>query len=293
MGGALVQAAGGAVWRNNNGTTEVAVVHRPRYDDWSLPKGKAIRGEHPVDTACREVREETGIRPVLGRRLPTQRYRARSGEKVVRFWAMSGLDSEFLPTAEVDEAVWLPVAEARTVVSHQRDVTVLDALADATSADAVVLLVRHVRAAPGRARGAAALDGPGWRQATALRRRLPAFGPGRLVCLPDERRRDTLAPLAARLALPVEYGPELGEDDHGRRVDGPRLVRGLAARGGTSVVAAGGSVIRDVMTALGRDDGVALPAVRPRRGSVSALFFHRARLTGADHYSHLAAGAGA
>lgn len=281
MGEALVQAAGGAVWRNNNGRTEVAVVHRPRYDDWSLPKGKAIRGEHPVDTACREVREETGIRPVLGRRLPTQRYRARAREKVVRFWAMSGRDGEFLPSAEVDEAVWLPVAEARTVLTHQRDVTVLDALADATSADAVVLLVRHVRPAPGPDRGAPAPDGPGWRQARALRRRLPAFGPGRLVCLPDERRHATLAPLAERLGLPVTYGPDRG------RSDGVPLIRGLAADGGTSVVAARGSVIRDVMAALGRDDGVALPAVRPRRGSVSALFFHRGRVTGADYYPDL------
>jgi 8-oxo-dGTP pyrophosphatase MutT (NUDIX family) len=275
VGGTLVRAAGGAVWRNNDGATEVAVVHRPRYDDWSLPKGKAMRGEHPLDTARREVREETGIRPVLGPELPTQHYRARAGKKVVRFWAMSGRDGGFIPTAEVDEAVWMPVARARTVLTHRRDIVVLDALADATTVDAVVLLVRH--AAAGSGRDAAALDGPGRRQARALRRLVAAFGPSRLVGLPEDRRRDTLAPLSARLGLPVTYRPDLREG-------ACHLVRDLAAERGTTVVAAPGSVIRDVLTALARDDAVTLPTVRPRKGSVSALFFHHARLTRADYY---------
>jgi 8-oxo-dGTP pyrophosphatase MutT (NUDIX family) len=289
MGGTLVQAAGGAVWRNNDGTTEVAVVHRPRYDDWSLPKGKAVRGEHPLDTARREVREETGIHPVLGPELPTQHYRARAGEKVVRFWAMSGRDGGFRPTAEVDEAVWLPVAEARTVLSHRRDVAVLDALAGATSVDAAVLLVRHTGPAPARGRPAPALDGPvldgpAGRRARALRRLLPAFGPRRLICLPDDRRRATLAPLAVRLGLPVTYGWDRPEHAGRRRPGRGDLVRDLAADGGTTVIAAPGSMIREVMTELAGADGVALPTGRPGRGSVSALFFRRARLTDVDYY---------
>jgi 8-oxo-dGTP pyrophosphatase MutT (NUDIX family) len=285
VGATLVQAAGGAVWRNNDGTTEVAVVHRPRYDDWSLPKGKAIRGEHPLATACREVWEETGIHPVLGPRLPTQRYRSPAGAKVVRFWAMSGRDSGFTPTAEVDEALWLPAPDARTVLTHQRDVTVLDALAGATTVDAVVLLVRH---ASGQARCAPALDATGRRQARALRRLLPRFGPGRLVCVPGGRRRDTLAPLAARLCLPVECGRDLLDAyGHGRRAGDVDPVRDLAAAGGTTVVAAPGSVIREVTAALARADAVALPRVRARKGSLWALFFHHARLAGADYYPSL------
>jgi 8-oxo-(d)GTP phosphatase len=258
-------------------------VHRPRYDDWSLPKGKATRGEHPLATACREVREETGIHPVLGPRLPTQRYRSPAGAKVVRFWAMSGRDGGFTPTAEVDEALWLPVPEARTVLTHQRDVTVLDALARATVVDAVVLLVRHASAG-GRGGGAPALDGPGRRQARALRRLLPRFGPGRLVCIPDDRRRDTLAPLATRLHLPVEYRRDLGCC---RRTGNVHPFRDLAAAGGTTVIAASGSVIREAITALARDDAVALPRVRAKKGSLWALFFHRARLVGTDYYPSL------
>lgn len=288
MGATLVQAAGGAVWRNNDGTTEVAVVHRPRYDDWSLPKGKATRGEHPLATACREVREETGIRPVLGPRLPTQRYRSPAGAKVVRFWAMSGRDDGFTPTAEVDEALWLPVPEARAMLTHQRDVTVLDALARATMVDAVVLLVRPASAGARRGGGAPALDGPGRRQARALRRLLPGFGPGRLVCVADDRRRDTLAPLAARLRLPVGYGRDLLKVyDRSRRAGNVHRFRDLAAAGGTTVVAAPGSVIREVITALARDDTLALPRVRARKGSLWALFFYRARLVCADYYPSL------
>jgi 8-oxo-(d)GTP phosphatase len=287
MGGTLVQAAGGAVWRNNDGAIEVAVVHRPHHDDWSLPKGKAIRGEHPLDTACREVREETGIQPVLGRRLATQRYRSHAGEKVVRFWAMSGRDGGFIPTAEVDEVVWLPIGEARTVLTRRRDVDVLDALAGAVAVDAVVLLVRHASAAPGRAGLPRTLDGRGRRQAHALSRLLPVFGPRRLVCLPDDRRHATLAPLAARLGLPIGSGRELGERGRDRRGGSLPFVRDLVADGGTTVVAAPGSAIRDVMSALARDDAVRLHTLRHRKGSVSALFFRHARLTGMDHYSDL------
>ena len=268
MGETLVRAAGGAVWRNNDGTTEVAVVHRPRYDDWSLPKGKSIRGEHPLATACREVREETGVHPVLGPRLPTQRYRSPSGPKVVRFWAMSGRGGGFAPSAEVDEALWLPVPAARIVLTHQRDVTVLDALARATTVDAAVLLVRHVGA-----------DDSGRRQARALRRLLPGFGPERLMCLSDRRDRDTLAPLATKMHLPV---------GHGARSGAVQLVRDLAAAGGTTVIAAPGAVIRAVVTQLAHDDAVALHAGRTRKGSVWALFFHHTRPISADYYPNLA-----
>jgi len=217
----LVQAAGGVVWRDNDGTTEVAVVHRPRYDDWSLPKGKAIPGEHPLDTARREVREETGIHPVLGPRLPTQRYRSPTGAKIVRFWAMSGRPGEFTSTAEVDDAVWLPVPVARRALTHQRDVTVLDALTSAVTVDAAVLLVRHAGVAT-RRRRCPAPDGLGQRRARALRRLLPGFAPGRLVCVPGDRRRDTLAPLANRVRLPVTYEPGLLGMHHGHPCAGAR-----------------------------------------------------------------------
>ena len=122
-----VRAAGGVVWRFHGDQTEVLVIHRPRYDDWSLPKGKAEAGERDEDTAVREVIEETGYVCQLGAELGDVRYLDRSGRyKVVRYWAMEPVeDLGFEPGAEVDERRWLPMAEAAGLLSYERDGDVL------------------------------------------------------------------------------------------------------------------------------------------------------------------------
>ena len=88
-------------------------MHRPRYDDWSLPKGKLHAGELPLAAAVREVAEETGVRPVVGRRLPTQRVRARPGPQDVDYWAMTPADGTFVATDEVDSLRWVTPARRR------------------------------------------------------------------------------------------------------------------------------------------------------------------------------------
>ncbi|HEY2430826.1 MAG TPA: NUDIX hydrolase, partial [Acidimicrobiales bacterium] len=114
---------------------EVLLVHRPRYDDWSLPKGKADPGEDDEATAVREVEEETGLRGELGTELPTTEYTDHRGRhKVVRYWAMTaanGTDAPFTPNHEVDELVWLPLPVAEDRLSYDRDRPVLQALGDA------------------------------------------------------------------------------------------------------------------------------------------------------------------
>ena len=120
-----VRAAGGVVWRRpDEGPVCVLVVHRPRYDDWSLPKGKCDQDESDVDCALREVQEETGLRCSLGVELPTIRYRDNKGRpKTVRYWAMEpvGGDGEFTPNAEIDEIRWLPITEAARLLSYDHD----------------------------------------------------------------------------------------------------------------------------------------------------------------------------
>ncbi len=103
------------------------LVHRPRYDDWSFPKGKCEPGESFLDTALREVAEETGLHAAVGRPLPEVTYLDRNGRpKVVRYWTMSVGSGRFEPNDEVDEIAWLPVAEARTRLSYPRDAALLD-----------------------------------------------------------------------------------------------------------------------------------------------------------------------
>jgi len=124
-----VRAAGGVVWRTQAGRLEVLVVHRPHYDDWSLPKGKAQAGESDEDCARREVEEEAGLRCRLGPEIASASYTDRKGRpKVVRYWAMTPLEGTFEPHDEVDEVRWLPLDEARELLSYPRDGEVLTSL---------------------------------------------------------------------------------------------------------------------------------------------------------------------
>jgi 8-oxo-dGTP diphosphatase len=132
----VVRAAGGVVARRrNDGTTEVLLVHRPKYDDWAFPKGKALPGESDEDCALREVQEETGLRCVLEHELPSTAYRDQRGRrKVVRYWAMRSPGDDVQPGDEVDEARWLSLEQADALLSYDRDRAVLAALAQETAA---------------------------------------------------------------------------------------------------------------------------------------------------------------
>ena len=128
-----VQAAGGVVWRaGEGGVPEVLVVHRPKYEDWSFPKGKREEGETDEETALREVAEETGFFCLLGPELPGTTYVDRKGRpKAVRYFVMTVIDGQFTPSDEVDEAQWLRLPAARALLTYDRDRDVLDAFCTA------------------------------------------------------------------------------------------------------------------------------------------------------------------
>ena len=128
----MIEAAGGVVWRRGSGgALEVLLVHRPRYDDWSFPKGKLDPGESAEAAAVREVEEETGLRCELGVALSEVRYVDHHGrDKRARYWAMGAPAGAVavVPDDEVDELGWLELDEARRRLTHPHDAAVLDAL---------------------------------------------------------------------------------------------------------------------------------------------------------------------
>ena len=125
-----VLAAGGVLWRRTpDGQVEILLIHRPKYDDWSFPKGKLDDGESFELAAAREIEEETGLRCTFGAELPSPTYRDNKGRsKLVRYWAMSDCAGEFHPTDEVDEVRWVPRRDAEGMLSYDHDREVLRAL---------------------------------------------------------------------------------------------------------------------------------------------------------------------
>jgi 8-oxo-dGTP pyrophosphatase MutT (NUDIX family) len=120
-----VEAAGGVVVRDG----EVLLVHRPRYDDWTFPKGKLDPGESFEDAALREVEEETGVRCTLGRELPSSEYEVGDRLKLVRYWLMTPTgETAFEPNDETDGIRWVTPDEARRMLSYDRDLDVLAAV---------------------------------------------------------------------------------------------------------------------------------------------------------------------
>ena len=257
----MIPAAGGAVWRPGpDGGIETALVHRPKYDDWSLPKGKLDPGEHALMAAVREVTEETGLSALVGRRSVQTRYPVLDGLKRVDYWLMQAGGGAFQPTDEVDELRWLPVSEADALVTHEHDRAVLTDLARTDVPRApTLLLVRHASAGdrsdwdgPDELRP---LDAKGRRQAARLAEVLPLFGPTAVLSADRTRCRQTVEPLAARLGLQVRPAPELGEEEFAadpqagltlvERLMGPRDAPGV------TVACSQGGAIPSILMALG------------------------------------------
>ncbi|MDI6097697.1 NUDIX domain-containing protein [Actinoplanes sp. NEAU-A12] len=201
----IERAAGGVLYRRSGDRVEVCLVHRPRYDDWSLPKGKLAGGEQPLAGALREVEEETGSAGIPELRLPDVDYTMPGGRpKNVAYWLMrAASDGPVQDTAEVDELAWLPLAEAGARLTYPEETTVLARVASLPPVTAVIALVRHARAGE-RKKWAGRdelrpIDPVGAKQADRIAALLTPFRPRRLVAATPLRCTQTLEPLAAAL----------------------------------------------------------------------------------------------
>jgi 8-oxo-(d)GTP phosphatase len=217
-GSKLIRAAGAVAWRPrpDGGEPEVLLVHRKKYDDWSLPKGKTEPGEPLPVTAVREVLEEGGARLALGRRLVSVRYQVSGRPKRVHYWAarVTGIDEAAVPNAEVDEVEWLPAGSAKGRASYARDSDVLDDFARLPADTVPLILLRHAKAVPksGWQRDDAArpLDDSGRADAGALASLLACFAPvARVVSSPALRCLETVRPYAELVGVPVHAAPAL------------------------------------------------------------------------------------
>ncbi|WP_252441904.1 NUDIX hydrolase [Pseudonocardia humida] len=285
-----VLAAGAVLWRRANDGLRVALVHRPRYDDWAYPKGKIDDGEDLPATAVREVAEETGHRCRLGALLGDVRYPVPEGDKLVRYWAAESLGGDFDPNSETDRLEWVDIDRAADQLSYRHDLEVLRRFVDIGPPTATVVLVRHAKAGS-RSRwdgddALRPLSGAGRRQAEALAPFLPLLGPDRLFTAVPLRCRQTLVPVAERLGgAPIDDEPLFGEDHYW---DDPAAARerllALAALGGVTMIASQGGVIPDLVGTLAKSAGIDPDDVPAKKASTWVLTFVDGVVHAADHY---------
>lgn len=292
-GSRIVHAAGAVLWRPGDAGTagtdvEIAVIHRPRYDDWSLPKGKVDAGETAPGAAVREVYEETGQHAVLGRRLSTVSYPIDQGIKKVVYWSACATGGDFVPGDEVDRLLWLPTAEAMHKLHYAQDRKVLRHFNKKPADTRTVLVVRHATAGrKSRFSGDDAkrpLDKRGRAQAKALVPQLLAFGPSRVHAADRVRCHQTVEPLAENLGLAVQNEPTLTEEAYAKNAKrGRHRMLDIAEEQGTPVVCTQGKVIPDLIAWWCNRDGVRPDKSRNHKGSTWVLSLSGGRLVAADH----------
>ncbi|MGH3296288.1 MAG: NUDIX hydrolase [Trebonia sp.] len=251
-GSRLIRAAGGVAWRPGaDGEPEILLVHRKKYDDWSLPKGKTEPDEPLPVTAVREVLEEGGARLALGRRLVSVRYNVGGRPKRVHYWAarVLSVDPHAVPNSEIDEVTWLPADQAVGKVSYPHDHGVLADFAARPAQTVPLILLRHSKALSKsgwkRADKSRPLDDSGRSDAKALADLLACFAPRpRLITSTALRCADTLGPLSevtgervrAEPALYIHNEPLTGAADPA--ADLTALIREVIAAGEPAVICA-------------------------------------------------------
>ena len=297
----VVRAAGTVLWRIRTGgrgrdALEVALVHRPRYDDWSLPKGKAEPGETLAACAVRETSEETGFQAVLGRLVGEVSYRVTTGvragaDKTISYYAGRAVGGGFAANDEVDELRWLRPERAAAQLTYDADRVVLDSFTELPATTTTVLLVRHAKAGHRAAWHAnddlRPLSRTGQTQANALRGMLRCFGADRVHAADRTRCVQTVAGLAEDLKVSVVIERALTEEAyHADPAGAARRLTEIAQAGGTPVICSQGGAIPSLVDEFAADAGLDLDEIPCKKGSVWVLSFatgRRGHLLAADY----------
>jgi 8-oxo-dGTP pyrophosphatase MutT (NUDIX family)/phosphohistidine phosphatase SixA len=282
-----VVAAGAVVARNGPRGREVLLVHRPKYDDWSFPKGKQDPGEHVTATAIREVLEETGVEIRLGRPLLPQLYAVSGGRaKKVHYWVGHVVGDDDVSTYqindEVDELAWFDLDKAKERLTYLDDIDLLEQFRSARKKTDALAVVRHAKAVK---RGT--WDGPdperpltpeGEAQAEALSPILHAFGMSRVLSSSSARCVQTVVPFTTEHVVPLEQVDELSEESYDE-ASARTLLDALMAAPGSSVLCSHRPVLPDLFDLLGADEEPLSPAelvvVHHRNGKLVATERHR------------------
>jgi 8-oxo-dGTP pyrophosphatase MutT (NUDIX family)/phosphohistidine phosphatase SixA len=310
-----VRAAGALLWRPGRPGPEVALVHRPRYDDWSFPKGKSLPGEHVLITAVREVAEETGVKIVLSRRLSSARYYLSDGRlKQVDYWVArpaaqpagrqggAGGPAPFTPNEEVDELAWLPLTAAGDRLSYEHDRQELSEFASAPAVTTTIILVRHASSRNSKAWQRAGhpddltrpLTPLGQVQAKLLGQILSCFGPARVISSVAERCLATVEPYGALTGGVVEPTPAFApppDDQEPAEADAVAaaardLVTGLVAAGEPVVICAHRENLPAMLRWVCESLGAPVPAGPAlRKGAFWALHVAGGRLISAEQHN--------
>jgi 8-oxo-dGTP pyrophosphatase MutT (NUDIX family)/phosphohistidine phosphatase SixA len=279
-----VLAAGAVVFRPGR---QVLLVHRPKYDDWSFPKGKLDPGEHPATAAVREVVEETGLRVRLGVPLPGQYYEVAAGTKHVSYWVARVLGDDdvrgYTVNDEIDEVAWLPYQDALVRLTYARDRRTLVEARPLRHRTHAVLVLRHAHA---RARKTWSKDdrrrplvAEGREQAAALVPVLAAYAPTRVVTSGSTRCVDTVRPFAEAARVDLLRDDGLSQEDATPETVGP-VVAALLTGDTDAVLCSHRPVLPMVLESLGVAPQVALApgelvVAHVRRGVVVATERHR------------------
>jgi len=283
----VIPAAGTLPWRRREGRLEVALVHRPKYDDWSWAKGKLDPGEPLCVAAARETFEETGLQVSLGIPLPRATYTVLDGEggpatKEVHYWAAQVVGGSGVLEHEIDEVRWVDARTAHELLDYGRDREQLLAVVRADREDGLqtwpLVLLRHAKSRPrSRWKGddrKRPLDAVGREQADDVARILGAYGIKRVVTSSSVRCVQTVEPYAARLATRIKATDSLSEEgfdaDPGPAVD---HLHKLLERAMPVVVCSHGPVLPTLLEVLGgrvREDSDCAASAREQLASAGA-----------------------